>query len=82
MRSRDAFIAALPADEETDEKEETLPLIEVADYEEVEMPSSPPYLPDYESSPQLPLPSTPCPYQHRHNFISPSEISSGKEELQ
>ncbi|KAJ0126580.1 Uncharacterized protein HZ326_30314, partial [Fusarium oxysporum f. sp. albedinis] len=38
------YLTQPPADEETDEEEETLPLIEVADYEEVEMPSSPPYL--------------------------------------
>ncbi|KAJ0135138.1 Inversin-A [Fusarium oxysporum f. sp. albedinis] len=42
-------------------------LIDLSEEEEVAMPSSPPCLPDYESS--LPtVPSTPCPAQHQAQF--------------
>ncbi|KAI7767324.1 hypothetical protein ACKAV7_013061 [Fusarium commune] len=63
---------ATPTDEETDEEEENLPLINLADYTEVEMPSSPPCLPNYESS-----------QRHVHintiaKFTSPSEVSLWK----
>jgi hypothetical protein len=54
------------AGEESDEEEEILPVIDLSCLADVEMPSSPPCLPNYESPSSSPLPglSTPCPYQH------------------
>ena len=42
-------------------------LIDLSEEEEVAMPSSPPYQPDYES-PLPTVPSTPCPAQHQAQF--------------
>jgi hypothetical protein len=42
-------------------------LNEFSDLDDVAMPSSPPCLPDYESSPYLPF-STPCPTRHQSRF--------------
>lgn len=60
------------ADEgDDDEEEENPPPSDFSGNSEVVMPSSPPFLPDYESPPQSPLPtalSTPCPSQHHAQF--------------
>jgi hypothetical protein len=50
------------------EEEENLTLIDLADCNEVGMPSSPPHAPSYKYASQSPLPilpATPCPHQ-RH----------------
>jgi hypothetical protein len=57
------------ASEESDkeEEEEILPLLDLSCLNDVEMPSSPPCLPNHESPLSSPWPglSTPCPFQHR-----------------
>ncbi|KAG7402830.1 hypothetical protein Forpe1208_v016802 [Fusarium oxysporum f. sp. rapae] len=53
-----------PADADFNEGDS---LIDLSEEEEVAMPSSPPYLPDYES-PLPTVPSTPCPVQHQAQF--------------
>lgn len=51
---------------EEEEEEEILSVIELANLDDVEMPSSPPCLTNYELSSSSPLPSLsmPCPFQH------------------
>ncbi|EXA28461.1 hypothetical protein FOVG_19935 [Fusarium oxysporum f. sp. pisi HDV247] len=55
---------------EEEEEEEILPLIDLSCLNDVEMPSSPPCLPNHESPSSSPLPglSTPCPFQHHTQF--------------
>jgi hypothetical protein len=54
-------------EEEEEEEEEILPLLDLSCLNDVEMPSSPPCLPNHESPLSSPWPglSTPCPFQHR-----------------
>jgi hypothetical protein len=47
-----------------DEEEEILPLIDLPCPSDLDMPSSPPYLPHHESPSSSTLPSTPCPFRH------------------
>ncbi|KAJ4009426.1 hypothetical protein NW766_008543 [Fusarium irregulare] len=64
-----------PADADFNEGDS---FIDLSEEEEVAMPSSPPYLPDYES-PLPTVPSTPCPAQHQVQFLD-ALISLIKEE--
>ncbi|KAF9772413.1 hypothetical protein IL306_009882 [Fusarium sp. DS 682] len=57
---------------EDDEEEEILPLIDLSCPSDLEMPSSPPYLPHHESPSSSLLPTTPCHFRHHaqlHNSL-------------
>ncbi|KAF6517714.1 hypothetical protein HZS61_003275 [Fusarium oxysporum f. sp. conglutinans] len=67
---------------EEEEEEEILPLIDLSCLNDVEMPSSPPCLPNHESPLSSPLPglSTPCPFQ-RHTQLHDSLRDLIREEI-
>jgi hypothetical protein len=67
---------------EEEEEEEILPLLDLSCFNDVEMPSSPPCLPNHESPLSSPLPglSTPCPFQH-HTQLHDSLRDLIREEI-
>ncbi|OBS16492.1 hypothetical protein FPOA_27374 [Fusarium poae] len=69
-------------EEEEEEEEEILPLLDLSCLNDVEMPSSPPCLPNHESPLSSPWPgfSTPCPFQ-RHTQLHDSLRDLIREEI-